>query len=196
MYSWKRKGALVKSKEATTIDNPKLKNLLKKDLEYQENIVNIFLKVRGSALPYYKSIIDVPYHKISNMRKIISKDTTLIDTIEIIHILTGLSYKKITNLTTLKAIKLHNFVKAGFEEIIRLEKTLSRKHEAAEIKAGAEKLNKYSEMISIKSVMDFYNERWEQSEVRPYKECFAVWSMNADKSDFDKNYFKIKTAKK
>lgn len=196
MFLWKQKGVQVKLKEATTIDNPKLKNLLKYDLEKQEDIINIFLKVKSNAEPYYNSILDVPYYKISKMRHIISKDTTITETIELVRILTGLSYKKITNLRTLKIITLHNFVKNGFEEIIRLESTLSRRHEAAEIKAGVEKLNKYSEMISIKSVMDFYNERWEQTEQRPYKECFAVWSMNTEKSDFDKNYFKIKTAKK
>lgn len=192
MDLWKRKEERQRSGEAFII-NPRLKKLLELDLDKQEDIINVFLKVAGNAEPYYKSILDVEYYKISNIRKIISKDTDIFDTIEIIHQLTNLSYKKIIKLRTLKVIKMHNFVKIGFKEISKLESTLSRKHEAAEIKAGIEKLNKYSELISVKSVMNFYNENWREAVNRPYAQCFAIWSMNVDKADFDKSYFKIKT---
>ncbi len=195
MYLWKQKEGVEKLREAT-IANPKLKHLLKYKLEDQEEIVNVFLKVKGNAMPYYDSIMNVEYYKISNIKKIVSKDTDLFDTIEIVRIITGLCYKKIVKLRTLDIIKIHNFVKTGIEDIIKLEKTLSRKHDAAEIKAGIERMNKFGEMISVKSVMDFYNESWELVEKRPYIQFFAIWSMNSEKSEFDKNYFKIKTAKK
>ncbi len=192
MASWKRKEERQRLR-AATIPNPRIKRLLKLDLDEQEDIINVFLKVAGNAEPFYKSILDVEYYKISNIRKIISKDTDIFDTIEIIHQLTDMSYKKIIRLRALEVIKMHNFVKIGFKEINRLESTLNRKQEAAEVKAGIEKLNKYSELISVKSVMTFYVEKWKEAVNRPYAQCFAIWSMNVDKSDFDKSYFKIKT---
>lgn len=194
MYLWKRKEERQRLK-AATIPNPRIKDLLKLPIEEQEEIINVFLKVKGNALGYYESILNVQYYKISNIRKILANDTDVSDTIEIVKILTGLSYKKILKLRTLDLIKLHIFVKDGFVEIQRLESTLSRKHEAAEVRAGIENMNKYSELIGLKTVMDFYNETIEASEKRTYGECFIVWSYNSDKAEFDKNYFKIKTAK-
>ncbi len=44
--------------------------------------------------------------------------------------------------------------------------------------------------------MDFYNEKWEEVEKRPYSHLYAVWKKNVKQSDFDKAYFKIKTAPK
>lgn len=195
MFTWKREGKEAKSKEATIL-NPKIRKLVRMPIESQEEIINVFLKVKGDAMPYYESILNVEYYKISKIRKILSKDSYVFDTMEVVNIITGMCYKKIARLRTLQVLKIHNFVKNGLLEIARLEKTLSRRHSAEEVKAGIERLNKYGELISIKSVMDFYNETWEQSEKRPYAQCFGVWSYNAEKSEVDKKYFEYKTPKR
>ena len=198
------------------IDNPKFFKLLKLKEHKVEEILGIFMKVKGKC-HLYESMMQVPIYKIYNLRRIFKDNDNpdFEDVAEAIHVLTfqthpikilnnpyfkklrvKANYKKIVSKRTLEICKLYKFVVDGLNLCAEKEGFLSRKIEADEYKAGINRLNAFGELTSLKVVADFYNETLEQAEKRKYEQCFAVWLYQKEKAVFDKQYFDIKNKPK
>lgn len=179
------------------IENPKFYKLFKLSEEKIDEILGVFMKVKGEC-DLYESFMKVPIYKYYNIRAVFKDNDSpsLEDVAEVIHILTDLPYNKLVKKRVLEICKLYKFVINGLDDCSEKEQNLNRKVEAAEHKAGIKRLNPFGELTSLKMVADYYNESLEQAEQREYGQCFAVWWYQKEKADFDKAYFEIKNKSK
>lgn len=186
-----RLGRKAQESEATELLNPKFYKWIKgADNEENIELLEIYMKVKGRC-DLYQDIKKAPVWKIIKLKDLLSKEVYFNEVIEACHILTELSYKKIVSMRLHKIAQMYKFTIDGLSEIYELEKNLIRRIEAKDHKAGIDRLNKFSDLISLKTIADFYNEKIEQAENRSYQDCYVVWLMKKEQADIDHEYMKL-----
>lgn len=192
MFSWKRSKEVPESNPEELL-NPKFFKLLRLDIEKQDELFYIYMKIKGSA-PNYSEAMEMELWKVIELRKILTKDVQVEDMIQVCHIVTDYSYKKLVNMRIYDLTKIYKFALEGIEEIGKLEKKLVSKLRAKDFKAGIAKMDKFSDLIGLKTVADYYNEKLEDAENRPYSQCFSVWLLKKEQSEIDNEYIKQSTS--
>lgn len=188
MALWKRK-AKAQDSDPEELLNPKFFKLLRLDIEKQDELFYIYMKIKGSA-PNYSEAVELELWKVIELRKILSQDVQVEDMIQVCHLVTDYSYKKLVSMRMYDLTKIYKFALEGIEQIGELEKKLVSKLKAKDFKAGIEKMDKFSDLIGLKTVADFYNETLEEAEKRPYCDCFSVWLLKKEQSEIDSAYIK------
>lgn len=196
MYLWNRKRK-ARASDLGELDNPTLLELLKLPEDKQQELIIIYMKVKGFH-PIYNHYGLVPIGKVIKIENLFksNKGASIEDMVNVIRVLVNWSCSEIININLLLLVKIYKFAIELIEFVAENSKALESGHTADEVRAGIENLNKFGQLNSLRIVADYYKDYpIEKAEERTYNEAFTAWLYSKERSDFDRAYNKIVTTK-